>query len=145
MDEDLLDLVRTSVRQALESSPDDIGAALAEFGWAELAATDEAFAFTTLFEAQGALGADTDALDVVTAATVGIDGPVRIVWSLAATVGGDGTAGPRPVTGIALRPLGDASRPRAPSTATSRRSTSWRSTNRPRAAWPPARGGCACA
>lgn len=107
MDEDLLDLVRTSVRQALESSPDDIGAALAEFGWADLAATDEAFAFTALFEAQGGLGADTDALDVVTAATVGVDGPVRIVWPLADAAGGDGAAGPRRVIGIALRPLGD--------------------------------------
>jgi len=86
MDEDLRDLVRASVRSALESSSRPIGDALADFGWAELAQTDEQFAFTTLFETQGMLGAETDALDVVTAATVGLDAPARVLWPLVSPV-----------------------------------------------------------
>ena len=61
MDDELQALVRRSVMQALTVAPDDIGPALDEFGWNDLVTTDESFAFTTLFEAQGYLAADTDA------------------------------------------------------------------------------------
>src|SRR5262249_42619573 len=53
-------------------------------GWNDLVTTDESFAFTTLFEAQGYLGADTDALDVVTVATLDTTGPAHVVWPLGA-------------------------------------------------------------
>lgn len=81
-DPELAALVRTSVQQAFLSSADDIGAALAAFGWAELVETDEAFAYAVLFEEQGRHGADTDALDVVTLAALGVDGPARVLWPL---------------------------------------------------------------
>ena len=92
------------MQQALTVAPDDIGAALAEFGWSELVATDEAFAFTTLFEEQGYLGADTDALDVVTLAALGITEPAHIVWPLQSVAADDALAADElTVDGIALR------------------------------------------
>jgi hypothetical protein len=81
MDDELQELVRRSVMQALTVAPDDIGAALEEFGWSELVGADESFAFTTLFEAQGYLGADTDTLDVVCLAALDT-GPAHVVWPL---------------------------------------------------------------
>ena len=104
MDDELQELVRRSVQQALTVAPDDIGVALAEFGWSELAATDESFAFTTLFEEQGYLGADTDALDVVTVAALGITEPAHVVWPLRSVVADDALAADElTVDGIALR------------------------------------------
>lgn len=104
-DHDLKDLVRTSVRQALQRPPSEVEAALAEFGWRDLAATDEAFAFTTLFEEQGRLAADTDALDGAAAAALGIDGQVTVLWSHAASLVGQdlGGSGRLAVDGVALR------------------------------------------
>src|SRR5262245_37244983 len=75
-------MVRTSVQQALVASADDIGGALDEFGWGELVETDDTFAYTVLFEEQGSLGADTDALDVVTLAALGVTEPARVLWPL---------------------------------------------------------------
>ena len=82
MEDDLKELARRSVQHALADVPDRLGAALAEFGWSELAAADAAFAFTTLFEEQGYLAADTDALDVVTVAALGMTEPAHVVWPL---------------------------------------------------------------
>jgi Acyl-CoA dehydrogenase, C-terminal domain len=108
MDDDLKELARRSVQQALTVAPDDIGVALAEFGWSELAATDESFAFTTLFEAQGYLVADTDALDVVTVAALGITEAAHIVWPLRTVAADDArAAGELTVDGISLRRVSD--------------------------------------
>jgi hypothetical protein len=106
MDEDLREMVRGSVRQALATSPADVATALAEFGWAELAAEEESFAYVTLFETQGALGADTDALDVAVAvAGLGDDRPIRVLWPLSSPATAPATAGDAVVvTGVALRP-----------------------------------------
>jgi hypothetical protein len=82
MDAESEALARGSVQHALVRSPDDIGAALADFGWTDLVEDDDAFAFTTLFEEQGYLEVDTDALDVVTTAALGIDGPASVIWPL---------------------------------------------------------------
>ena len=104
MNDEMQTLVRRSVQQALRAAPDDIGAALAEFGWSELATTDESFAFTTLFEEQGYLGADTDALDVVTVAALGITEPAHVVWPLRSAAADDAVVtGEVAVDGIALR------------------------------------------
>lgn len=106
LDPELAALVRTSVHQALATSSDDIAAALGEFGWAELVAADEAFAYTVLFEEQGRLGVDTPALDVVTATAIGAPDGARVVWPLVAGVASD--AGTSLVAeGIALRAFGD--------------------------------------
>jgi hypothetical protein len=108
VDDELQVLVRRSVTQALTAAPDDLAAALAEFGWTELVRTDESFAFTTLFEAQGYLGADTDALDVVLLDTLETATPVRVLWPLSAVP----TDGPTPdevtVEGVLLRSTSDA-------------------------------------
>jgi Acyl-CoA dehydrogenase, C-terminal domain len=105
MDDELKELARRSVQHALADAPERLGAALAEFGWNELAATDPAFAFTTLFEEQGYLARDTDALDVVTVAALGITGPARVVWPLHAVTAAAAPA-PAPeeltVDGVAL-------------------------------------------
>jgi len=110
VDDDLKELVQTSVSQALATGSDDIGAALAEFGWAELAAADEAFAFTTLFEEQGRQAADTDALDVVTMALLGIQVAGAVIWPIG-RVPGEGVASEgMNVHGVALRPVAEAGR-----------------------------------
>jgi Acyl-CoA dehydrogenase, C-terminal domain len=104
MDDELVDLVRRSVQLALTSAPDDIGAALTGFGWNELVSADEAFAYTTLFEAQGYLAADTDALDVVTVAGLDTTGPGHVVWPVGSVASHD-VHDPADLTieGIALR------------------------------------------
>ena len=53
MHDDLTDLARRSLRQALARSKDDLWVVLETFGWRALAETDEAFAFTALFEELG--------------------------------------------------------------------------------------------
>jgi hypothetical protein len=106
MEDDLKELARRSVQHALADVPDRLGAALAEFGWSELAAADAAFAFTTLFEEQGYLAADTDALDVVTVAALDVTGPAHVVWPLSAVAADDAHAADElTVDGIALRSL----------------------------------------
>ena len=106
-DDELRVLARTSLREVLVRSADNIAPALAEFGWRELAATDEAFAFTALFEEQGSLAADTEALDVVTAALVGVDGDAAVVWPWDASSAMESVAGAHlEVSGIALRSVG---------------------------------------
>jgi hypothetical protein len=102
MDDDLKELARRSVQHALTDASDRLGAALAEFGWSELVAADAAFAFTTLFEEQGYLVADTDALDVVTLTVLGVTEPAHIVWPLHAVVADD-APDELTVDGIALR------------------------------------------
>jgi hypothetical protein len=103
VDDELQELVRRSVTQALTDSPDGIAAALEDFGWNELVRADESFAFTTLFEAQGYLGADTDALDVVCLAALDL-GPARVVWPVDAVDVDDAPAADvLTVDGVALR------------------------------------------
>ena len=104
MDEELRALARGSLREALVRSADDIAPGLAEFGWRELAETDEAFAFSALFEEQGSLAADTEALDVVTAALAGVPGAATVVWPWAASPAVDSDGGRTlDMSGIALR------------------------------------------
>jgi hypothetical protein len=109
IDPELAELVRTSVRQALVSSSDDIAGALGEFGFEELVATDEAFASTTLFEEQGRLGADTPALDVVTVLAVGAPAGAHVVWPLDADAGAADASDRLELAGIALAPVDDRS------------------------------------
>jgi hypothetical protein len=111
VDDELKELVRRSVNQALTVSPGKLGAALAEFGWDQLVSTDEPFAFTTLFEAQGYLGSDTDALDVVTVAALDSDGPAHLVWPLDAAA--SEMPAPDEVTadGVSLRGTSDPGSP----------------------------------
>ena len=103
IDRDLGELVLGSIREALVRSAHDIGAALADFGWAELAATDEPFAFTALFEEQGYLGVDTDALDVVLTGELGLGNAASVIWRPVASVDGA-------IEGIALRGVEGAGR-----------------------------------
>jgi hypothetical protein len=88
-------VVRDALRQALQASETDISAALTKLGWPDLLYADEAFFYTTLFEEHGYLGACTNALDIVAAATLGLDGRAAFVWPLdseatAVDVGGSG-------------------------------------------------------
>lgn len=105
MDEELKALVRGSLRQALAGSPKNVGAALDEFGWREFVDTDEAFAFTALFEEQGYLAADTNALDVAVSAVLRLDGNFPAIWPLGrSSSGGEiGGSGELFVDGVALR------------------------------------------
>jgi hypothetical protein len=104
-DEELHAMARASLREALVRSAGDIAPALAEFGWADLAEADEAFAFTALFEEQGALGADTDALDAAVAARTGRSGAVRVVWPSGAPHRPAGPGEPLEVSGVAFGPV----------------------------------------
>jgi hypothetical protein len=105
MDDKLKALVRESLRQALAGSANNVGAALEEFGWREFVDTDEAFAFTTLFEEQGYLAADTNALDVAVSAVLRLDGNFPAVWPLGGSSSGDeiGGSGELFVEGVGLR------------------------------------------
>ena len=104
--DDLADLARQSLRQALAQSEDDLRVVLETFGWPALAETDEAFAFTALFEELGTLPFGSDALDVVTATFVGLPGPASVIWPA-----GSGRSGAPPsrtdlaTEGVALRSL----------------------------------------
>jgi hypothetical protein len=87
--------MRRAVLQALRATPSDLGVELAAAGWMELLHIDETSAFTSLFEEHGYLGAGTNALDVVTAAVMSLDGRAPVIWPLqrdatAAEVGGSG-------------------------------------------------------
>jgi hypothetical protein len=105
MEDDIEDLVRGSLRKALATAPQDISAMLAEFGWQELVYTDEPLAFTALFEEQGYLAADTNALDVAIATLAGVDAAALILWPLNTASGGEdlGGSGVMVVDGVALR------------------------------------------
>jgi hypothetical protein len=88
-------VVREALRQALQASETDVSAALTKLGWSDLLYADEASFFTALFEEHGYLGACTNALDIVTAATLGLDGRAAFVWPLdpevaAVDMGGSG-------------------------------------------------------
>jgi hypothetical protein len=105
IDDEIATLVRTSLREALAGSPNDVSTALAEFDWQDVVYTDEGFAFTALFEEQGYLAADTNALDVATAAVLGLDGRAPVLWPLTADanaqdVGGSGVV---LIEGVSLR------------------------------------------
>jgi hypothetical protein len=109
-DDDLRALARSSLHEALVRSTGDVAPALAEFGWRELAETDEAFAFIALFEEQGSLCADTEALDAVTASLAGLEEPASVVWPRG-TVPPDAEVGnPLEVFGVALRSVAGADR-----------------------------------
>jgi hypothetical protein len=118
IDGEIATLVRNSLREALAGPTKDISAALAEFGWQDLVYTDEAFAFTALFEEQGYLAADTDALDIAIATVLGLDGRAPVLWPLTADasaqdIGGSGVVfiegvslrGPLNATGNILAPV----------------------------------------
>ena len=80
MHDDLTDLARQSLRQALARSQDDLWVVLETFGWPALAETDEAFAFTALFEELAALPFGSDALDIASVAFLPLPGPASVVW-----------------------------------------------------------------
>jgi hypothetical protein len=118
IDDEIATLVRNSLREALAGSPKDISAALAEFDWQDLLYTDESFAFTALFEEQGYLAADTNALDVAIATVLGLDGRAPVLWpstadASAEDIGGSGVVliegvslhGPLNATGNILAPV----------------------------------------
>lgn len=104
MDDDLKALARTSVREALLRSSDDLGTALGEFGWLELAEADEAFAFSALFEEQGQAATEAGALDVVWAGLLGLEG-ASVLWPAAppCDAGATSTSGQVRAEGITLR------------------------------------------
>jgi hypothetical protein len=104
MDDEQIDLVRRSVQQALTVVPDDVGAALAGFGWNELVTADESFAYTTLFETQGYLAVDTDARAEVTVAGLEFPGSGHVVWRGGSAASHDvHAAAELTVDGVALR------------------------------------------
>ena len=105
IDHEIATLVRNSLREALAGSPNDISEALAQFDWQELVYTDEGFAFTALFEEQGYLGADTDALDIAIATVLGLDGRAPVLWPLPAYTGAEdmGGSGVVMIEGVTLR------------------------------------------
>ena len=80
MHDDVSELARQSLRQALGRPKDDLAAVLETFGWQALAKTDEAFAFTVLFEELGALPLASDALDVVSVVFLPVEGAASLVW-----------------------------------------------------------------
>jgi len=106
MPENLRDLTRQSLRQALSRSEDDLASVLEAFGWRALVEADEAFAFTALFEELGALSGVSEALDVVSVASLSLTGPACVIWPT-------GRSGPAPAPsqpdlaaeGVALRGL----------------------------------------
>lgn len=88
-------LVREAVREALLGSGTDVSAALPKLGLPDLLYADEAGCYTAFFEEHGYLGVGTNALDIVTAATLGLDGRASFVWPLeaeaaAVDIGGSG-------------------------------------------------------
>jgi Acyl-CoA dehydrogenase, C-terminal domain len=118
IDDEIAALVRSSLREALARYPKDISATLAEFDWQDLVYADEGFAFTALFEEQGYLAADTNALDLAIATVLGIDGDAPVLWPLTASasaqdIGGSGVVfmegvslrGPLDATGNILAPV----------------------------------------
>jgi hypothetical protein len=116
IDIEIAALVRNSLREALAGSPKDIAAALANFDWPDLLYADEGFAFTALFEEQGYLAADTDALDITIATVLGLDGCAPVLWPLTAAasakdIGGSGVV---LIEGVALRGLNVAENVLAP-------------------------------
>jgi hypothetical protein len=95
VDEELEALMRQAMVQALPASPCDLGVELPVLGRMEWRHADETSAFTALFEEHGYLGARTNALDVVTAAAMGLDRQLPVIWPLhpdapAAEIGGSG-------------------------------------------------------
>lgn len=87
--------MRDALLQAFEALETDVSTALAKLDWPDVLYADEASFYTTLFEQQGYLGACTNALDIVTAATLGLDGCAAFLWPLdpgatAVDMGGSG-------------------------------------------------------
>jgi hypothetical protein len=65
MDADTRELLQGSIRSLLLSRPDDLVAGLAELGWDEVVADDEAAAVSLLFAEQGRAATASAALDTV--------------------------------------------------------------------------------
>lgn len=89
-------VLRKALREALRTSGADVGPELSRLNWSELLYADESFFCTAFFEEQGYLGSCTNALDIVVAAMLGLDGRAAFVWPLefgrtAADLGGSGT------------------------------------------------------
>lgn len=104
MHDDLTDLARRSLRQALARSKDDLWVALETFGWRALAETDEAFAFTALFEESAALPFGSDALDVASVALLPLPGRASVIWPAGRSRPGATPSGSDLTTeGVALR------------------------------------------
>lgn len=71
------ELLERSVRHAAETSTGaDLDAALADLGWLDALAVDRRTAVSVVFEAQGAAGATSSALDRLLVASLGLD-PAR--------------------------------------------------------------------
>jgi hypothetical protein len=95
MDEELEALMRQAMVQALPTPPSDLDEQLPVLGWMEWRHADETSAFTALFEEHGYRGARTNALDTVTAAAMGLDRKLPVIWPLhpdaqATEIGGSG-------------------------------------------------------
>lgn len=106
VDEEFRRLVRQGVRGALVRVQKDLSTALDGFGWSELAETDEGLAVTTLFEELGRQALDTNALDLVTTALLGVDGERAVIWPLTERLPTAGTGGGRgSIEGISLHPI----------------------------------------
>jgi hypothetical protein len=85
------DIERDALRRAQQDSETDVSAALRNVGWPDLLYADEASFYTALFEEHGYLGACTNALDIVAAAMLDLDGRGAFVWPLESR--GDGSSG----------------------------------------------------
>jgi hypothetical protein len=108
MDDDQYDLARHSLRRALRRPEGSLAEALDAFGWHALAEADEAFAFTALFEELGAVAPRSDALDVVTAASLSLQGPSTVIWPVGFPWPGVVPVRPAPIAeGVAMRSLRD--------------------------------------
>jgi hypothetical protein len=103
VDEDEQLLVLASLRTAIASATDDLAAVLTDFGWAELAEADEAFAVITLFEELGRGVLDTNALDLVTATLMGLDADLTVLWPISAATNGSFEWVPPTFEGVTLR------------------------------------------
>jgi hypothetical protein len=105
MPDDLSELTRQSLRQALQSEA-ELVEALETFGWRSLAESNEAFAFTALFEELGSLPSGRDALDVVSVAFLPVPGPASVIWPVGGSSQRAAVPSPVPGTeGVALRTL----------------------------------------
>ncbi|HVU72968.1 MAG TPA: acyl-CoA dehydrogenase family protein [Mycobacteriales bacterium] len=106
MDAETAALLRTSLREVFATDPPDVAAALAELGWDDVEADDEAAATRLLFEVHGEARAATAALERTVRSGLALAADVTIAWP-------NPTAGARPssalagdrvdVRGIALR------------------------------------------
>jgi hypothetical protein len=80
--QEMNELVRRTVRDALSTSRIDIASTLSELGWRTLADTDKELAVTALFEEQGRLALSTRALDFVAAAELDVEPNTLFLWPM---------------------------------------------------------------